>query len=139
MIIQVVFADYLAIFSRRMTSSLVQSQLANHGKLKALPYSVLCKAIVQQKIWVVCQAARDWRPCSVLHSMHCAALLLIPVLMIGTGINIWRRHQHEFELAEYCGEMDSVSLLMTQSSLEVPGKQILFLCVMTPSSPKRFV
>ena len=151
MIIQVGFADYLAIFSRSTTSSLVQSQLADHGKLKALPYSVLCKAIYSRK--------SGWSAKPPGTGAHVASCIACTVLLCDWFLFLWseqestsdscsydqnrnqhlRRHQHEFKLAEYCGEMDSVSLLMTQSSLEVLGKQILFLCVMAPSSPKRFV
>ena len=49
-------------------------------KLEPRRSSLLCKANVQQKIWVVCQAAvwGDWRPHSVRepfgHSVNCAAL-----------------------------------------------------------------
>ena len=55
------FAEYLslAIFSCRKASSVVQSQLVEHGKLELTPGSLICKAHVQQKILVVCQAAGD--------------------------------------------------------------------------------
>ena len=59
------FAEYLSIFSCREASSVVQSQLAKHRKLEPRPRSVLYKAHVPQKIWVICQAAMDWRPFSV--------------------------------------------------------------------------
>ena len=42
---------------------------------------------------------------------------------------ICRRQQHGFEITEYSNGMDSVRLFMTQSRLEVLGKQIhLFMC-----------
>ena len=57
-------AEYLASFSRREESSVVQSELAENGKLKPWPGSVLCKARVLQEYSVVCQTAGDWRPSS---------------------------------------------------------------------------
>ena len=72
------FAEYLSIFSCREASSVVQSQLAKHRKLEPRPHSVLYKAHVPQKIWVVCQAAGDWRPFSVReprdHRVYCPVL-----------------------------------------------------------------
>ena len=42
---------------------------------------------------------------------------------------MWRRHQDRFKIAEYSNRMDSMRLSVTQSSLELPSKQIhFFMC-----------
>ena len=57
----------------RDTSSNVQSQLWVHWMLEPMPSSLLCKAHVQQKIWVVCQATGAW-PHVVLCELCCCGI-----------------------------------------------------------------
>ena len=82
------------------------------------------------------QAAGDWRPCSVRepfgHRVSCAALGLD--VSYDRNWNqrayICQGQRHGFEIAEYCDGMDSVRLSMSQSSLEMLGKQIrFFMCL----------
>ena len=119
----------------RPPQGVLRCSILARTKLEPRCCSVLCKANVRQNIWVVCQAAGDWRPCifrePLGHSVNCAVL--------GLDISydrkwnqracICRRQQNGFEIAEYSHGMDSVRLFMTHSSLEVLGKQIrFFMC-----------
>ena len=114
---------------------MIRSQLAKHGKLEPRRCSVLCKANVRQNIWVICQAAGDWRP-SIFrellgHSKKCAVLGLDVSYERNWNQRayICRRQQHGFEIAEYSNGMDGVRLAMTQSGSEMLGKQIrFFMC-----------
>ena len=96
---------------------MIRSQLAKHGKLEPRRCSVLCKANVRQNIWVICQAAGDWRP-SIFrellgHSKKCAVLGLDVSYERNWNQRayICRRQRHGFEIAEYSNGMDSFSRL----------------------------
>ena len=54
-------------------------------------------------------------------------------------LNSWEFQQLSWEIAAYSNRMDSTRLYITQSNLEMLGKQIGFLFVRTPSLPKKFV
>ena len=97
-----------------------------------------------QKIWAVCQAAADWRRCSVRgplgHRVSFAALGLVVSFEKNWNQRAYisQRQQHGFEIAEYRNGMDRKRLSMMQSSLEGVSR-FVFACVVTPSSPKRSV
>ena len=93
------------------------SSVAKQRKLEPRPSSVLCKAHIQQNVWVICQqcqvgpGAGDWLLCTVRkplgHRVHGPVLELDEVPMNPTNRNLTAyidgRDQYQCEIFEYVG------------------------------------
>ena len=121
------FAEYSAIFSHSEASSFVQSQLADHRTLELRPDVLIFKAdrwrfgaYVSEKIWVVFQAAADWRPCNVQE------LLGIVCTVLCLHRRIWRQEPKLKGLHSVKGPRSIIISLRKNSVTETTGWGLLW-------------